>query len=283
MPVLFAWQQFLQILRDRRLNSAPANPALSPVFVLSTGRCGTTTLAALMSLAPRVNAFHEPQPSLSNLAQKVNDSVDVDQELVAEALLLARRSLWKASNLAGKRYVEAAHQASFLAPSLLHLMPHARFLHLSRAPATFAGSALSFGFYTKPLQETRWRCPRPGTPAAAAWASLDPFAKIVWYWREVNAFARNFLKSLPPGQGLHLRSEDIFRAEPEALRRLYTLVDSEPPPRRRIDRVLGQQLNAGRYRSGASPVGASSAAQRDRLERECGDLARELGYAGIDG
>lgn len=282
VPVLFAWQQLLQALRGQNLTSANELPVLPPLFVLSTGRCGTFTLTHLLSLAPRVSAFHEPQPILSDLAQKVTDFPDVDHELVAEALLLARRALWKAGNLAGKRYVETAHYTSFLAPSLLHLMPDARFLHLTRAPAAFVRSALGYGFYARPLRATDWRQPRPGTSAAATWESRDPCAKNVWYWQEVNTFARDFLRALPPGQGLHLRSEDIFSADPGALRQLYAMVDSEAPPRRRIQRVLGRQLNAGRYRSGYRPVGNFTPAQRDLLERECGDLARELGYAGID-
>lgn len=282
-PPVISRQLLLQSLSGRLTHITDDLPLQPPLFVLSTGRCGTKTLAALLRLTPAVNAFHEPLPDLYRLSRRVYHSSAPDMELLAEALRLARSNLWQATNLAGKRYVETASYGTFLMPAILRLIPRARFLHLTRAPDSFVLSAVRTGFYSGQSVVHTLISPLVGTLPAADWESRDPFAKCTWYWQEVNAFASDFIRSLPPDQGLHLRCEDVFRADPEALRQLYALVDSEPPSRRRIERVLGQQLNAGRYRPVAREVDSFTDEQREFLQQECGDLARELGYEDIDG
>ena len=103
--------------------------------------------------------------------------------------------------------------------------------------------------------------------------------------QEVNSFARDFLGfTLPPGQGLHLRSEDIFSGQTgQALRQLFALIDSEPPARHRIERVLGRQLNAGRYRSTTKPLDVLNETQLATLQRDCAALAQTLGYESVSG
>ena len=282
-PPVLGRQLFLRALQNRHPAITFDLPAEPPLFVLATGRCGTYTLARLLELAPGVQAWHEPMPDLHRLARQVYFNPDADRQIVSEALLLARASLWQAANMAGKRYAEASNHSAFLAPFLLHMMPDCRFLHLTRAPLPFASSATRFGWYARPRRAGPRLAPHDACRAAADWDSREPFGKNSWLWQEVNGFARQFLSTLPPGQGLHLRSEDIFDADPETLRRLFALVDSEPPSRRRIERVLGRQLNAGRYRRGAGSVQDVSAAQRERLRRDCRQLALEFGYSGLDG
>ena len=224
-------------------------------------------------------------PDLYNLARLVHLTLATDQKLVSEALLLARSSLWQATNMANKRYVETSNYATFLAPFLYQLLPDACFLHITRAPEAFARSATSLGWYSgpRPSDNGKHHAPRPDSSAAASWNTRDAFGKNVWLWQEVNRFARDFLAALPPGQGLHLRSEDIFSGQPEALRQLYALVDSEPPARNRIERVLGRQLNAGRYHSATKPLDVLNETQLATLQRDCAALAQTLGYESVSG
>ncbi len=282
-PPVLVRQLFLRALKNRHPTFNFDLPGEPPLYVLATGRSGTFTLAHLLALAPDVQAWHEPIPDHHRLARRVYFNPDSDRQIVCEALLLARTSLWQAANMAGKRYAEASNYNAFLAPFLLHLMPDCRFLHLTRAPLPFANSATRNGWYSRPRPASARLSPHPDSRAAAEWVSRDPFAKNSWLWQEVNRFAKEFMSTLPPGQGLHLRSEDIFAADPETLRLLFALVDSEPPSRRRIDRVLGQLLNAGRYRSGEQSVWKPSSTQKERLQQDCRQLAFELGYSGVDG
>ncbi len=282
-PPVLSRQLFLQTLKNQHpaiTNELPVEP---PLFVLATGRCGTHTLAHLLKLAPGVQAWHEPMPDLFRLARQVYHMPDANREVVAEALLLARGSLWQSANMADKRYAEMANHVTMLAPFLHYMMPAARFLHVTRAPLPFVRSATAFGWYSVARIGGGRLTPRPGARAAADWGSMDSLAKNAWLWQEINRFASDFISTLPPGQGLHLRSEDIFAANLETLHRLFAFVGSGPPSRRRTDRVLGQQLNAGRYRSGARPVQDLTATQRETLQQECRQLALELGYSGVEG
>ena len=278
-PPLLGWQLLRQALRGQRPFISESIPAGTPLFVLSTGRCGTHTLSVLLGLAADVQAFHEPLPDLRSLANQVYHTPQPDLKLCDEALRLARSQLWQATNMAGRRYVETSHYLSFLAPVLLHLLPAARFLHLTRAPQPFVSSALRLGWFA----DSDKFSPCPGSSAATDWDSRDAFAKSVWYWAEINRFARDFVCALPPGQGLQLRSEDIFAAEPQSMCRLFALVDSEPPPQRRIRRVLGHSLNAGHHNYDLRSLHGFSAAQLKFLQQECAALARELGYESVTG
>lgn len=250
-----------------------------PVFVLSTGRCGTLTIAHLFRLAPGVRAFHEPLPDLFPLNSRLYQQPAADPETVFLALHFARGFLWDPLSLAGKRYVETSHHMTFLAPWLHQLMPQARFLHLVRAPEPFARSATRRGWYTFPTTIQRKISPRSG----AGWDARDAFGKNVWYWTEVNRFACDFLATLPPGQGLRLHAEDIFSGQPKALRQLYALVNNEPPPLPRIQRVLGRKHNQGQHSFLTRvQLGALNDAQQQILQLECSELAQKLGYDGLE-
>ena len=275
-PLMYYWA--------RRFH--PREPDLTalapPVFVLSTGRCGTLTLAHLFKLAPDVRAFHEPLPDLCFLNNWLYQQPVDDSEIVFLALHFARGFLWDPLSLADKRYVETSNQTTFLAPWLHQLMPQARFLHLVRSPRPFARSATRRGWYTVPTATKRKISPRPGAPAAAGWDARDAFSKNVWYWNEVNRFACDFLNALPPGQGIRLHAEDIFSGQPKALRQLYALVDSEPPPLRRIQRVLASKHNQGQYSFLTRvQLDALNDAQQQILQLECGELAQKLGCDGL--
>ena len=177
-PPLLSGRLLLQALRGQGVSITNELPAVPPLFVLATGRCGTNTLASLMTLSPQVSAFHEPMPDLYNLARLVHLTLATDQKLVSEALLLARSSLWQATNLANKRYVETSSHATFLAPFLFQLLPDACFLHITRAPEAFARSATSFGWYSRPRLSGNRHAPRPDSSAAASWNTRDAFGKM---------------------------------------------------------------------------------------------------------
>ena len=249
-----------------------------PVFVLSTGRCGTLTLAHLFKLALDVRVFHEPLPDLFFLNSRLYQQPEDDSNIVYLALHYARGILWDPLSLSGKRYVETSHQTTFIVPWLHQLMPQARFLHLVRSPRSFARSATRRGWYTVPTATKRKISPRPGAPAAAGWDARDAFSKAVWYWNEVNRFACDFLNTLPPGQGIRLHAEDIFSGQPKALRQLYALVNSEPPSLPRIQRVLDHRYNQGRHSFLTRvQLDALNGAQQQILQLECGELTQKLG------
>ncbi len=106
------------------------------VFVLSTGRVGTLTLAALLRAAPGMMALHEPSPrlyELSCLAYRASPSPETALILSAAFKSIRNDTLDLALKLR-RGYVETSPQVTFLAPYILDAVPEAKFIHLARPP-----------------------------------------------------------------------------------------------------------------------------------------------------
>ena len=147
-------------------------------------------------------------PDLYNLARVVQT---LATGLVSEALLLARSSLWQATNMANKRYVETSNYATFLAPFLYQLLPDACFLHITRRLKRAFSHQLWLVF------QSSGQASRHGLKVPLEYP--------------LRALARC------PRRGPGTASALVFSE------RLFALVDSEPPARH-IERV-GRQLNGG--------------------------------------
>lgn len=220
------------------------------VFVLSTGRVGSETLAYLLRLANHVFVYHEPRPelfALSKLAYELSDVFSVDENVertFKEGFLTARRELFNYSLYCDRGYVETGPQATFLAPIILKAIPEVKFIHLVRDPRMVVRSAMRRGWYDGHAYDFSRIVPAPGTDMGSAWENFDLFQKNLWLWAETNRWIMNFSKSLPEEQYLLAHSEDIFNAHEDTVRSLYHFIGTDIPPSRRIARVLGKRLNA---------------------------------------
>ena len=70
---------------------------LNAVFVLSTGRVGTTTLTELLSSLPEVMSLHEPKPLLLDASANAYAAGGWDNPNTKDftsTLIKARSSLW---------------------------------------------------------------------------------------------------------------------------------------------------------------------------------------------
>jgi len=103
-------------------------------FVLSTGRTGTQTLAALLNLSPEAFVYHEPSPRLNGLSVIAYKYLDepVVEEVLAEAFRTSRWMLFRESLACGKGYGETSHGATFLVYAIHRAVPVAKFIHLVR-------------------------------------------------------------------------------------------------------------------------------------------------------
>ena len=279
-PPLLSLPLFLYALRGQSV-APDARPA--SLFVLSTGRCGTQTLSALFALLPCVNAFHEPPPNLDHLARRVYALPAADSELVCEALRLARGPLFQATALAGKRYVETGYYATFLAPQLRQILPDIRFLHLTRAAAPFVRSATG----------RDWYAGNPATPAASCRGlprrsppsgnSEIPSLGTPGYGQKPTASRGTFW--LPCHQARACtcapRISSGLTHRPCASSSPWSTANR--PRVTVIERVLGRQLNAGRYRSATKPLDIVTETQLATLQRDCAALAQTLGYESVKG
>jgi hypothetical protein len=249
------------------------------VLVLSTGRVGTRTLAALLALARNVLAFHEPLPRLYGLSQLARGGWDNEaaQPILMEAFRVARGEALERALLLGRGYVETSPHGTFLAPAVARVIPEARFIHLVRDPGSVIRSGMRRGWFAgNPYDSTRIT-PRHTRATNIDWAGASQFQKIAWLWTETNRWILEFTASLPAHRRTRIRAEEIFNGDPVAIKAAFDMVSSQVPPRAAIERILRKKLNA--QKSGEFPPQADwSDEMIEQIRGLAAETASLLGY-----
>jgi len=278
-------RQLLYLARRRALKQQRAEfDAQHPcVFVLSTGRTGTQTLAALYELAGNVFAYHEPNPeltALSKLAYEYNDRYTENGavgSVFREAFLTSRRHLFNYALDCGRGYVETTPQNTFLAPVIADAVPVVRFIHVVRDPRYVVRSAMRRRWYDgNPNDETRIIPSRDST-SGQYWATYNSFLKNLWLWSETNRWILDFSSHMPDRVCL-IRAEALFNGDADTLGKLYGFIGAALPSPAKIRRVLDKQLNA--QHTGSFPESNDWTAEMyDQLRALAGETAAALGYS----
>lgn len=163
------------------------------VFIVGTGRCGTASLAALLSAIPDGRVVHEITPQLFS---EVNASFR--GTLSRSALVeLLRRTRDPASIGGSALSGEANQRLSFVLPALAEAFPHARVVWLLRDGRDAVASMQRRLWYHPREMALRSRGARPwalhriqgddtGDLSPDAWTRLDSFARCCWYWSFTN-------------------------------------------------------------------------------------------------
>lgn len=220
------------------------------VFVLSTGRVGSETLAALLGLAKNVYVYHEPRPelfSLSKLAYELAGHYPSDPNLekaLQEGFMTARRQIFTDALYCDRGYVETGPQATFLGPLMLRAIPEIRFIHLARDPRKVVISAMRRGWYNGHPYDSSRIVPTDNSPFKYAWDTMDTYQKNLWLWAETNRCILDFSKSLSAKQYRMVHAENVFNANASVINDLFHFLETTPPSANRISRVLGKKLNA---------------------------------------
>ncbi|MDM8527694.1 sulfotransferase [Anaerolineales bacterium HSG24] len=219
------------------------------MFVLSTGRVGSETLATLYKLANNVLSYHEPVPklyALSKLSYRYH-SDSLGQTILQEALSTTRKELFNYSLSCRKGYIETSPQATFLAPIILQVVPNVRFIHLVRDPHDVVRSGMRRGWYNGNNMADKTRItPNSESEHYESWDNYTMFQKNVWLWSETNNWIINFLSTIPAEQRLTITSENMFNAHQKTLENLFSFINSSLPSKKKIETILRKRLNAQR-------------------------------------
>jgi hypothetical protein len=156
------------------------------VFVVGTGRSGTTTLSELLSSFPGAKVDHERDPKLLD---EVRDFLEgtLPREPLLE-LLRRTRPPSPGVDVSG----ESNTQLSFVLPLLAEAYPSARVVWLIRDGRDVVASMVARGIYdprelrgrggAKAWARTRLQGDRVGDMSAEAWSQLEPFGRCCWLW-----------------------------------------------------------------------------------------------------
>jgi hypothetical protein len=184
---------------------------VEPVFVLSTGRTGTALLTELLLLADGVDVHHAPRPELVRVSRRAYEEIGGNLDLFVEVFKTAREELLLESVRRGRRYVETNNRVTFFAPAVAVAFPDAKFIHLTRNPATFVRSGIRRNWYSGTHHHDIGRIvPVGDNPAVELWAGWDRLARIAWLWNESKRFIADFLATLPGSRHVFVRAEDLF-------------------------------------------------------------------------
>lgn len=175
----------------------------APVFVLSTGRCGTMLLTELLKTSKDLAPVHEPFPELSYHSALAFEEPQENKNLKT-AIDTARYEGIRNAYLLGKRYVETNNRITFFAYYLAELYPQAKFVHLVRHPKGFIKSGVARDWYSGKTLYDEGRI-----KDEELFKDFNQQQKIAWLWAQTNQFAEDF-RQAHPDRCFLLRSEDLF-------------------------------------------------------------------------
>ena len=240
------------------------------VFVVGCPRSGTTFTGSALGSLPGFVDLDEVQPWKAAIPALVHRPED---EVARRARTIVQRV--RALALAtGLRGVEQTPETAFVLPAVLRAFPEAVAVHVTRDGRDVATSLLERGWLNAE-RAGRDDARLAYGPHARFWVEpgreeeftqVSDATRCAWAWRRYVSAAEAV-----PGRTVRLRYEDIV-ADPVAAAgpvavRLGVPVDGVAQAFSRV-----HDRSAGRWRHDLQP------AERADVEREAGDLLRELGY-----
>ncbi len=208
----------------------------SVLFILSTGRTGTTALAHhLDGFGGKVKAVHEPKPS-RNL--RIASNRALCGKLTSEQLVTLYKESRKAlfAQTGEPVYIESNPFLHGFIDVLDQLVPTPKILHVVRDPRTYVTSYLNFGGISgKKSLATRfipfWMLkPEKYEPESGLnWRAMTDVEKLAWRWDRIN-------RVLDCGAELYgeryrrVKYEDIFSDLPAGLSEIMNFAGLETKP-----------------------------------------------------
>ncbi len=246
-----------------------------PVFVLSTGRCGTALLTRIFGHIPGVLCYHTPSPEFV-YSQKLAYEEGLEKFETFKAVVGAARFELVADCAArGRRYVETNCRITFFAPHLYELFSRSRFVHLVRHPGSFVRSGVRRKYYEGRYGDIGRIKPLCGE-AAAAWGHMTTSERCAWLWNETNAFIEQFKEGRDSQRILTLKAEDLF-TQPAATIGLCRHCRLPEPPETDVAKWIKKPVNRQLDNNRLPPYELWDEAGKEQVGRWA-TLAGEYGY-----
>ena len=254
---------------------------MTPVFVLSTGRCGTKTLAALGELMSAVDAHHEPEPKLleASYLYYMNSCPHASEDFWQGLLAGNRDEMMRHAGRSEKIYFETNNRLALLGELLISRYPKAKFVHVVRHPCDFVRSAMRRNYYNNHPWDFARISPRPDEPDSEIWNEFGQLEKCAWLWSKTNSHIDRLLRGVSATRILFMRSEDIFNNIENSAETLLAFSGGKKnvPKVEKIEKVLGMKLNQQTY--GKFPkAGDWLEEEKQILGRHCRTLMEAYGY-----
>lgn len=243
------WDQELKQSRLHAIQNIPIDQVYlevhsnsSPIFVLSTGRCGTKLLTDLIQSDSTFIVAHQPVPELTHAASYAYQHRGSNFETLTQIIDACRYESIRDAWLLKKTYVETNNRITFFAPYLASLFPQARFIHLQRDPYQFIESGYSRNWYSyeKLFDEGRIT---PQDDTTIPWDQYSQVQKIAWLWKETNDFIRKFTETMPSERRYFIDSKDLY-TNGSKVKELLSFMGIQSLPVARIEKLIARPVNA---------------------------------------
>lgn len=257
--------------------ASPLVAGARAVFILSSGRCGTSSLIRVFELSQNVLALHEPSPNGAREAKRYyldpTGAESVSREFVAQA----RNWRLATARIAERVYIESTNMI-YLAPLLASLYPRSRFIFIHRNPADVVRSGMRRGWYVDHPWDVVRITPRKDDAAFTQWSAWGQFEKLCWFWKEVNEFILRFIETLPEERAQSMSFEQFVQGGRDAIDPLYSFTGADVPAWNSVVATIAARHNA--QRSGVFPAySAWSDRKRGILTEIAGATMQRLGYS----
>lgn len=181
--------------------------SVEPVFVLSTGRCGTKWLTQLLNQDKRLRVNHSDYPELLRESRMAFDEYESEPRLFQEILRSARDGYLIEARQQGLNYVETNHRITFFARAIREVYPRARFIHLHRHPGEFVRSGIRRRWYSDSYLDI---C-RPRLADDEVWNVMTNVERLAWLWNTTNQYIEDFVSELGSSDVcLRVCANDLF-------------------------------------------------------------------------
>ncbi|MBW2621551.1 MAG: sulfotransferase [Deltaproteobacteria bacterium] len=242
-------------------------------FVLSTGRCGTMTLAHLLDIAGNARVWHHIQPDFIDEAlQAYWGNID-SKETFWKARYTVIHKAWSEGLIHG----ETDHLMTQFADMLAEAIPESKFLVLTREPRGFIRSGMRRDYYhSHPWDRGRLRPPESARECMS-WRQLNQFEKICWLWDTTNKSILEFTRKVSSDRFLMVRFEDL----PNNINKseeIFHFLGLEGFDWDRARTVFNQNLNAQKTGNFPNPDDWPDDLIQ-KVSKTCGETAAQLGYS----
>ncbi len=232
-----------KIIKDYKNIKQRIQDSYSPVFILSTGRCGTKLINNYLNKSEEISSYHSPVPEFiyySKVAYE-NNILNRENKLLEMVFDSGRFELIFQSYKNNKIYVETNNRITFFSPQIAKLYPKAKFVHLIRNPADFIRSGIRRKWYTYTnLHDIgRIKPVKNKNEFDSQWSDIE---KIGWLWNETNLFIEKFKKNTSNNRIITIKFEELIE-NPEVFKKLQRFIGIKPWSQKKILNAIETKVN----------------------------------------
>ncbi|MGM0407605.1 MAG: sulfotransferase family protein [Bacteroidota bacterium] len=255
------------------------NDKIPALFILSTGRSGSTLLASVLNHHENIEAVHELHPYLYKLRKKIYEQELYKDEASIKLILSGNRlEKYIDANKKGKTLVDTSPFLSFSAITLSEFFPNSKFIFLHRTPYEFIRSGMRRGWYHSHPNDKYRLIPRKGTKECILWKDWSQFEKICWLWQEYNKTCISLFKKIPDTRKIILSSNELFTEPHKSFDKIFSLLQlpnlDDDLIKEKMKNPVNKQLN------GTFPEKEKwDDFQKNKLTIIAGDIMEKLGYS----